>query len=331
MEGAENVNKCEQIADEIIKGRRLKREEDVSFLFEEELEKLCQGADKIRKYFCGNSIDLCTIVNGRGGRCSENCKFCAQSSHYHTGAEIHAFLSPEEIIADAKINEKEGVRRYSVVTAGRELEGTDLEKAEEAYKRLTKETKLHLCASHGLLKEEAFKRLKEAGVERYHANIETSRRNFPNICTTHTFEDKITCILRAKKAGLSVCSGGILGMGETWEDRLDMAFVLSEMEVDSIPLNILIPVKGTPLENRKKLEREEILRCISLFRYINPTADIRLAGGRILLADSGKEAFLSGANAAITGNMLTTSGNTIREDKQMIKEMGRGLKMEGQK
>lgn len=330
MEGAGNVNKCEQIADEIIEGRRLKRGEDVSFLFEEELEKLCQGADKIRAYFCGEEIDLCTIVNGRGGQCSENCKFCAQSSHYHTESEIHTFLSPEKIVIDAKANEKEGVRRYSIVTAGRTLDGMDLEKAEEAYQRLAKETKLHLCASHGLLEEEVFKRLKEAGVERYHANIETSRRNFPNICTTHTFEDKITCILRAKKAGLSVCSGGILGMGETWEDRLDMAFVLSEMEVDSIPLNILIPIKGTPLENRKKLAREEILRCIALFRYINPMADIRLAGGRILLEDSGKEAFLSGVNAAITGNMLTTSGNTIREDKKMIIGIGRSLKMEEQ-
>lgn len=317
-----------QIAGEIIAGRRLNRADDVSFLLQDELEELCKGADEIRSYFCGDEIDLCTIVNGRGGKCSENCKFCAQSSHYHTGAEVHRFLEPDEIVLDAKTNEAEGVRRYSIVTAGRTLEGDDLEKAQEAYRRLSHETKLHLCASHGLLSEEAFKSLKSAGVERYHANIETSKRNFSNICTTHTFEDKLACIDRAKKAGLAVCSGGILGMGEDWEDRLDMAYTLSELHVDSIPLNVLIPIPGTPFENREQLKREEILRCVALFRYLNPEADIRLAAGRVLLEESGREAFESGANAAITGNMLTTSGNTIREDRQMIKKLGRGLKLE---
>lgn len=321
-------SRSSRIASEIIAGRRLKREDEVSFLLEDQLEEVCQGADRLREYFCGDRIDLCTIVNGRGGRCSEDCKFCAQSAHYATGAEVHTFLSPEEIAADAKANEAEGIRRYSIVTAGRTLEGAELLRAKEAYQRLKKETKLHLCASCGLLSDEAFRELKEAGVERYHANIETSRKYFAKVCTTHSFEDKLACIAGAKRAGLSVCSGGIIGMGEDWEDRLDMAFTLSELQVDSIPINILIPIQGTPFGERKKLERGEILRSIALFRYLNPEADIRLAGGRILLEDSGREAFVSGANAAITGNMLTTSGNTIREDRKMAAAMGRSTKGE---
>lgn len=317
-----------QIAEEVIQGKRLTRQDDICFLLEEEWNEVCDGADQIRAYFCGEKVDFCTIVNGRGGRCSEDCKFCAQSGHYATGAEAHEFLGLDELVADAKANEREGIRRYSIVTSGRELKGDDLEKALCAYKRLSSETKLHLCASHGLLDEKTFTRLKESGVERYHANIETSERYFSKVCTTHTFQDKLACIAGAKQAGLSVCSGGILGLGESWEDRIDMALTLSELKVDSIPLNILIPISGTPFEGNKRLEREEILRSVALFRYLNPEADIRLAGGRILLKDSGREAFCSGANAAITGNMLTTSGNTIREDRRMIEEMGRVFREE---
>lgn len=317
-----------QIAEEVIQGKRLTRQDDICFLLEEEWNEVCDGADQIRAYFCGEKVDFCTIVNGRGGRCSEDCKFCAQSGHYATGAEAHEFLELDELVADAKANEREGIRRYSIVTSGRELKGDDLEKALCAYKRLSSETKLHLCASHGLLDEKTFTRLKESGVERYHANIETSERYFSKVCTTHTFQDKLACIAGAKQAGLSVCSGGILGLGESWEDRIDMALTLSELKVDSIPLNILIPISGTPFEGNKRLEREEILRSVALFRYLNPEADIRLAGGRILLKDSGREAFCSGANAAITGNMLTTSGNTIREDRRMIEEMGRVFREE---
>lgn len=319
-------NRSSQIAEEIKEGRRLGRGEDLSFLLEEDLGELCEGADRLRAYFCGEEISLCTIVNGRSGRCSEDCRFCAQSGHYSTGTGEYRFLEPEKLVADARANEAEGIQRYSVVTAGRTLKGNDFEKAKEAYRQLSRKTGLHLCASHGLLEGEAFAELKEAGVERYHANIETSRRYFSSICTTHSFEDKLKCIAEAKKAGLEICSGGILGMGEKWEDRLDMACELSELQVVSIPINILIPIPGTPLGNRETLKREEILRCIALFRYINPEADIRLAGGRMLLADSGREAFVSGANAAITGNMLTTSGNTIRKDRQMLEAMGRVIK-----
>lgn len=197
-----------------------------------------------------------------------------------------------------------------------------MEKALQAYRAMKEECKVELCASHGLLSQEDFNRLKEAGVGRYHANIETSRRNFPNICTTHTFEDKLEVIRRAQAAGLSVCSGGIIGMGETWEDRIDMAITLSELGIKSIPINILRPIPGTPLEHQAALSEDEILRTIAIFRYINPTAMVRLAAGRNSMEHSGERAFRSGANAAITGDMLTTSGNRISEDQEMLAAMG---------
>ncbi len=314
-----------QLAEEIIRGRRLKRGEDLGFLLNEDLEELCEGADKIRKELCGNHVDLCSIINGRSGRCGEDCKFCAQSACHNAKVEEYPFLEPEKILEDCKYHEAKKVHRYSIVTAGRALTGAEMDKALRAYRSMKEECKVELCASHGLLSQEDFIRLKEAGVRRYHANIETSRRNFANICTTHTFEDKLEVIRRAKAAGLSVCSGGIIGMGETWEDRIDMAITLSELEILSIPLNILRPIPGTPLEHQAPLTEEEILRTIAIFRYINPTAMVRLAAGRNSMKHSGEQAFRSGANAAITGDMLTTSGNRIDDDRKMLEEMGFAL------
>jgi len=182
---------------------------------------------------------------------------------------------------------------------------------------------MELCASMGLLSKEQLERLADSGVVRYHENIETSRRNFPNICTTHTYEDKIRTIKAAQDAGLSVCSGGIIGMGETWEDRIDMAVSLSELGIQSIPINSLIPLPGTPFGDLPQLTEDEILRTVAIFRFINPTAHIRLAAGRSLCENDGEKAFCSGASAAITGNMLTTSGSTIASDRQMLTALGR--------
>lgn len=312
-----------KLAGEIIEGRRLKRGEDLTFFFTADLEELCKGADKIRETLCGNHVDLCSIINGRSGRCSENCKFCAQSSRHCTGIEEYSFLDEEKILAECKHNEAKGVHRFSIVTAGRALRGEDFKKALSAYRRMNKECHhIGLCASHGLLTDEQFKQLRESGVRMYHSNIETSKRNFPNICTTHTYDDKIACIKRAQDNGFRVCSGGIIGLGETWEDRLDMAVSLSELGVDSIPINALMPIKGTPMENEKRLSAEDILRTVAMFRYINPTAEVRLAAGRDLMECSGKEAFRSGANATITGDMLTTTGSNIQSDLEMLSEMG---------
>lgn len=310
-----------ELADEIINGRRIRRGEALSELIDAELSVLGECADKIRQHFCGNKFELCSIISGRSGKCSENCKFCAQSSFYCTAASEYDFLSETEILNECRYNAEKGVRRFSVVTAGRSLLGEDLEKAVSVYHRMSSECDIELCASHGLLGEKEFKQLKEAGATRYHCNLEASRRFFPSICTSHTFDDKIECIKTAKKCGLEVCSGGIIGMGESWDDRIDLAFTLAELEIASVPLNVLNPIKGTPFGERAKLEKDEILRTVAIFRFILPTAQIRLAGGRGIMDDSGCSAFRAGANAAITGDMLTTSGITIDTDKKMLREM----------
>ena len=311
-----------RIAEEIINGRRLNREDDLAFFMEEYLDSLCRGADEIRRRLRGDRADLCSIINGRSGRCGEDCKFCAQSSCHNAKINEYPFLEPEEILEDCRRHERQGVGRYSVVTAGRALNGREMDLALRAYRSMKENCKIELCASHGLLSQEDFYRLAEAGISRYHANIETSRRNFPNICTTHTYDDKLEVIRRARNAGLAVCSGGIIGMGETWEDRVDMAFSLYEMEIKSIPIKILQPIPGTPFGTLPPLSEEEILRTIAMFRYINPDAEVRLAAGRNSMEHSGKKVFTAGANAAITGDMLTTSGNNIADDMAMLTSMG---------
>lgn len=314
------------LTQEILDGRRLQRGEDFSFFLDCDLNELCKGADAIREKFVGDKVDLCSIINGRSGRCPENCKFCAQSAHHHTNCEVYDFLPEDQIVEACKFNESQGVDRFSIVTAGKALTGEEFEKAISAYERMHAECKIDLCASMGFLTEEQLKRLQAAGVSSYHHNIETSRRNFPNVCTTHTYDQKIETLKVLKKIGMYVCSGGIIGMGETWEDRIDMALSLSEVEADSIPLNSLMPIKGTPYEDLAPLTENEILRTIAIFRFFNPKADIRLAAGRALLTNDGEKAFQSGASATITGDMLTTVAcATIKSDKAMLEALGRDV------
>lgn len=315
-----------KLADEIIAGKRISRQDDLNIFLTCDLKELCEGADRIREYFIGDKVDLCSIINGRSGRCPEDCKYCAQSAHNHTSCEIYDFLPEEKIVEACKLNESEGVDRFSIVTSGRSLSGEEFKKAVHAYETMHKECRIDLCASMGFLNAEQLHRLHEAGVTSYHHNIETSKRNFPNICTTHTYEQKIETLKLVKKEGMCACSGGIIGMGETWEDRLDMAISLAELGIDSIPINALMPIEGTPLENQPRLTEDEILRTIAFFRYINPEANIRLAAGRALLTNDGEIAFQSGASATITGNMLTTVAcATIRSDKQMLENFGRDV------
>lgn len=315
-----------ELAQEIIEGRRITRDDDLQFFLDCDLDELCRGADLIRAHFIGDKVDLCSIINGQSGRCPEDCKYCAQSAHYDTSCEIYDFLPEEELLKVCKMNENEGVDRFSIVTAGRALTGEEFDKAISAYERMREECSIDLCASMGFLNEEQLHRLHEAGVTSYHHNIETSRRNFPNICTTHTYEQKIETLKKVKAEGMCACSGGIIGMGETWEDRLDMAVSLAELQIDSIPINALMPIKGTPLEDLAPLTENEILRTVAFFRYINPAANIRLAAGRALMTNDGEIAFRSGASATITGNMLTTAAcATIRSDRKMLEEMGRDV------
>ena len=310
------------IAEEIIKGRRLNRDEDLGWLLEAELSELQAGAFLLQKHFRGNHIDLCTIVNGRSGRCSENCKYCAQSAYHHTGVEEYPLMSKEELFRHAKANQEGGANRFSIVTSGRALSGKEFETVLEAYKEMNDTLSIHLCASHGILTEEQLQKLYEAGVRQYHHNIETSKRYFPEICTSHTYDDRIKTIKLAQKAGLNVCSGGIIGMGETWADRIDMAISLSELNIKSIPINSLMAIPGTKLEGMPPLSGDDILRTIALFRFINPEADIRMAAGRKLMPENGGTAFKAGASASITGNMLTTSGTTMKDDLEILKKLG---------
>lgn len=312
-----------QLAKEIINGRRLKRGENLSFFIDCDLKELCEGADLIREAFLQNKADLCSIVNGRSGKCPEDCKYCAQSVFNKTDCEVYDFIDEETIVNACKMNEKEGVNRFSIVTSGRALTGGEFDRAILAYKRMKRECKIELCASMGFVTKKQLEELKAAGVTSYHHNIETSKRFFPQICTTHTYEMKINTLKMIKEAGLKVCSGGIIGMGETFEDRIDMAVSLSEIPVDSIPVNMLMPIKGTPFEKLERMNEDDILRTIAIFRYINPTAHIRLGAGRALISEDGKIAFKSGASATITGNMLTTAAcATIQSDIKMLKSLG---------
>ncbi len=318
----------EGLTERILDGYRIKREDSeiIELLKSAELEELLKGADIVREKYSGDRIDLCSIIAGKSGNCGENCKFCAQSAFNHTSCDVHPLLDYDEIYKVARSNEEEGVNRFAIVNSGKGPSDEDFEKLIRIYKRLSEELNISLCASLGFLTQEQFDRLYAAGVRRYHNNIETSRGYFDKICTSHSFDDKVENIKRAKKAGLEVCSGGIIGMGEDIDDRIEMAFDLQELEISSIPINTLIPIKGTMLEGVKQLTEAEILRTVAIFRYINPEADIRLAAGRGLMENEGEKAFVGGANSAITGNMLTTSGATIRSDMVLVKSMGRTVK-----
>ena len=307
--------------EKISDGYRITKE-DAMRLYSEHLDELCGNADKIREKFCAEKFDICTIINARSGRCSENCKFCAQSSHYRTGIEEYGLLSSDEIAEKARHDYSEGAAHYGIVTSGRTLTDDDVDRICETIRRIRNETGIAVCASLGLLNESQFRKLKEAGLLRVHNNLETSENYFHEVCTTHKYSDKIKAIRAAQNAGLEVCSGGIIGIGESIEDRIDMALALRELSIKSIPVNMLNPIAGTPLEKNETLTSDDLRRTIAVYRFILPEAYIRLAGGRGLLNDKGKSCFLSGANAAISGDMLTTSGISIRTDIKMIEELG---------
>lgn len=284
-------------------------------------------ADYFRRYFLGNTVELCSIINAKSGKCTEDCKFCAQSSHYDTAVETYNLMAYEPILSMAKENETAGVHRFSLVLSGRGIEGEDLETTLSHYRQLNSDTSIALCASLGLMNEEDLCALKKTGVTMYHHNLESGRSFYDRLCSTHSYGERIDTLRAAKSAGLHLCSGGIIGMGETWADRLDLIFTLRELGVVSVPVNILNPILGTPFEKVPKLSQEEILKTIALFRWIHPTADIRLGGGRHLLERAGQKAFTCGASATITGNYLTTTGQDIAGDKSMFESLGLPLKI----
>lgn len=311
-----------ELKEKVLSGASITREEAI-MLIDAPLEELAAAADEIRIKMCGNGFDICTIINGKCGRCSEDCKYCAQSIHYHTSCtEAYPLLSTEELLDGARYNDERGVLRYSIVTSGRRLSDKEVAQVCESIRTIKEETNIQVCVSFGLLKEEQFRKIKEAGASRVHCNLESSARYFPEVCTTHTYEEKIETLKAAKRAGLSICSGGILGLGETMEDRIDMVLTARELGVKSIPVNLLNPIPGTPYEHNAPLSNEEARRCVAIFRFLIPDASIRLAGGRGLVGDKGEGCFRSGANAAISGDMLTTAGITVETDMKLIKELG---------
>lgn len=271
----------------------------------------------------GDRVDLCSIINAKCGMCPEDCKFCAQSVHNDTDITPHSLLDEDEILDMAHMMQDEGAARFCIVISGRDADGPDFEKIISSIRRIRSESALSVCVSPGMLTHEKATALKEAGVTRLHHNLETSEGFFGNICTTHTYAEKINTIHMAKSAGLEVCCGGIIGMGETPRDRIELAFTLRKLDVDSVPINILTPVGGTPFENVEPIKPLDILKTIAVFRLILPHKNIRLAGGREKnLRDLQSLCLLAGANGLLLGNYLTTDGRYPEDDIRMIQDIG---------
>lgn len=311
-----------ELRKKVLDGGQITREEALA-LADAPLQELTEAADELRRTLCGSGFDICTIINGKCGRCSEDCKYCAQSAHYHTACtETYPLLSTGELLEGARHNAARGVLRYSIVTSGKRLSDKEVDQVCESIRAIRREVPIQICVSFGLLNEAQFRKIREAGAVRVHCNLESSARYFPQVCTTHTYKEKIETLKAARRAGLSICSGGILGLGETMEDRIDMVLTARELGVKSIPVNLLNPIPGTPYEHNRALTNEEACRCVAVFRFLIPDASIRLAGGRGLVGDKGEACFRSGANAAISGDMLTTAGITVETDMALIQALG---------
>lgn len=305
-----------KVKEKIIQGNLISKEEALN-LVRLDTEELCKAANEIRKHFCKNHFDLCGGKTGRMGNCSEDCKFCIQSSHYNGQCKCHPMITYEDFKEDAIKQYEMGVNRFGIASAGKRITDKEVDLLCDSFKKLKKDCNIAICGYGGMLPYDKIVQLKEAGVTRYHNNLETSRRFFKNICTTHTYDEKLKTLNYAKQAGLEICSGCILGVGEKMSDRIELAFELQNLEVDSVPINILTPRKGTPLENADPLPYDEILKTVAIFRFILPKAEIRMAAGRILLEDGGKKCFESGANATLIGDMITVKGISPEKDIEM--------------
>lgn len=315
--------KLDSIIEQARKGIELSAE-DVSLLWHElSTATLLDIAGESTRTRVPRKYDSCSIVNARSGRCSENCKWCAQSAHFKTGCNEYDIVDHDECMAQARHNARRGVMRFSLVASGRSLKGDALKRVCELLREVKTETGMHTCASLGLLGSDELKQLWENGVRRYHCNLETAPSYFPTLCTTHTIEDKLKTIAQAREIGFEICSGGIIGMGETADQRLEFALTLRRAQPLSIPVNILSPIPGTPLENVEPISDEDILRFIAILRIANPGVSIRFAGGRARLShDMLVHCMRVGINGGIVGDMLTTTGVTMDEDIAMIREAG---------
>ncbi|MDE6327735.1 MAG: biotin synthase BioB [Duncaniella sp.] len=312
------------IKEKVMRGEEITPSEALSLASDEcDLSSLLDAAAEVTSHFGSRKFDSCSIINARSGLCPENCKWCAQSAHYATGAATYPLVSHEVCMTMGRMNREAGIGRFSLVTSGRAVTGKTLDTICSYYRELKEQGGMGLCASMGLLTLEALRKLREAGVERYHCNLETAPSHFGSLCSTHTIDDKIATIRAAREAGMEICSGGIIGMGESMEQRVEFALKLREIHPASIPINVLQPIPGTPLEKMKPLTDDEILRTVAIFRMVHPKAVLRFAGGRARISPQAqREALRVGINGAIMGDLLTTVGATIEEDKRMIKEAG---------
>ncbi|MDE5989060.1 MAG: biotin synthase BioB [Duncaniella sp.] len=309
----------------VLAGGSLSAEEAMNLidLTPEEEDLLTEAAAEVTARFGSRDFDSCSIINARSGRCSEDCKWCAQSAHYKTGTNTYPLVDHDTCMALADYNRSRGIGRFSLVTSGRALGGEALETICGYYRELRRAGGMGLCASMGLLDIEALRKLREAGVERYHCNLEAAPSHFRTLCSTHTIEDKIKTIEAARETGMEICSGGIIGMGETRAQRVEFALALRRVNPVSIPINILVPIPGTPLEKAEPLSGREILLTVAIFRMIHPRAVLRFAGGRASIAKEIQcEALRIGINGSIMGDLLTTIGSQIDEDIEMVRSCG---------
>jgi biotin synthase len=323
-----NHAKLTAIGERVLGGGQLTRDEALWLINLEtsaDILDLLSWANRIREKFHGNKIHLCSIVNAKAGACSENCSFCAQSAHYQTGSPKYGFIDPEPVQQAAEEAKKYSVTAVGLVAAWKGLnEGPLLDEICDRVRELKATGKTRPDVSLGIIKSQKIAdRLKDAGVECYGHNLESSRRFFPQTCTTHTYDDRLETIGYLKKAGIRICSGGIIGMGETREDRCDLAFSLKEIGASVVPMNILNPIPGTPFEKNEPLSVMEILKTLACFRFILPRQEIMIAGGRTVnLREAQSMIFMAGASALMVGNYLTTLNQPVEKDLQMIKDLG---------
>ena len=316
------------LAAKVLAGAKLNRDEG-QWLFQLEdsadIFTLLSWANRIREHFKGNKVHLCSIVNVKAGGCSENCKFCAQSSAYQTESPRYGLVDIPPVLTAAEEAKQNGVTALGLVAAWKGLEeGPVLDEICARLEELKNSGKTRPDASLGIIKNpKVAQRLRASGLECYNHNLESSRRFFSNVCTTHSYEDRVETIQHLKAAGIKICSGGIIGMGETREDRCDLAFSLRELGANIVPINILNPIKGTPFEDKATLPPMEVLKTIACFRFILPRQEIMIAGGRTVnLRDLQSMIFMAGASALMVGNYLTTLNQPVEKDLQMIKDLG---------
>lgn len=306
----------------IEEGYRPDYDEALSLMRSLSLEDLCALAHALRLRYQGKRVDMCSIMNARSGKCGEDCKWCSQSRFHHTDIEVYPLVDAESALREAVHNASKGVSRFSLVTSGRALSPADAERICAIYRRIGSECPIKLCASLGLLNREQLFQLKESGVTRYHCNLETAPSYFPQVCTTHTIEEKLQTIEWAREAGLEICSGGIIGMGESEEQRVEFALAIRRTGAVSIPVNILNPIPGTRLAGMPPLKDEEVIRAVAMIRILNPEASVRLAGGRSRIKAVEPELFRCGISGSIVGDLLTTTGSDIDTDKAMFLRLG---------